>query len=116
MNTIVDRFDKIKSNLKKIENSQLIKIIAISKTFDLEHIKPLINYGHCHFGENKVQEALTKWKEIKKDKPNLKLHMVGKLQSNKAKNAFLLFEYLIYDLKLLQDISPLLELHISQII
>ena len=58
--------------------------MAISKTFSLDHIKPLIDYGHIHFGENKVQEAEVKWKEIKKY-DNLKLHMVGKLQSNKAK-------------------------------
>ena len=71
-----------------------MKIIAISKTFPLEHIMPLIELGHDHFGENKVQEALSKWRDIKKIKPDLKLHMVGKLQSNKAKDAVKLFDYI----------------------
>ena len=70
------------------------KIIAISKTFSLEHIMPLIELGHNHFGENKVQEAETKWSQIKKEKNNLRLHMVGKLQSNKAKKAVEVFDYI----------------------
>ena len=68
--------------------------MAISKTFTLEHIKPLLDHGHDHFGENKVQEAVAKWNEIKKVNEHLKLHMVGKLQSNKAKNAVEIFEYI----------------------
>ena len=83
--------NKIKSNLK-IEN--LPKIIAISKTFKLEQIIPLIDHGHLDFGENKVQEAIDKWTEIKIKKPEIKLHMVGKLQSNKVKFAVKLFDYI----------------------
>ena len=89
MSIIVERFDKIKSNI-----DEKVTIIAISKTFPLSHIKPLIDYGHRDFGENKVQEAEIKWKEIKKRQNNLKLHMVGKLQSNKAKKAVEIFDYI----------------------
>ncbi len=94
MSTIVERYNKIKSNLEKINNDKDIKIVAVSKTFDLEHIQPLIDYGHVHFGENKVQEADAKWSGIKKTSSNLKLHMVGKLQSNKAKKAVEIFDYI----------------------
>ena len=94
MNIIVERFNKIKSNISKIDNSNALKIIAISKTFPLEHIMPLIELGHDHFGENKVQEADTKWHKVKKEKKNLRLHMVGKLQSNKAKKAVEIFDYI----------------------
>lgn len=94
MINIVESFNKINSNIKKISPKKPVNIIAVSKTFDLNHIKPLIDYGHDHFGENKVQEALTKWKDLKKEKSNLKLHMVGKLQTNKAKNASELFDYI----------------------
>ncbi len=83
--------NKIKSNLK-IEN--LPKIIAISKTFKLEQIIPLIDHGHLDFGENKVQEAIDKWSEIKIKKPQIKLHMVGRLQTNKVKFAVKLFDYI----------------------
>tara|TARA_E500000178_G_C16995659_1_gene743051 strand:+ start:805 stop:1455 length:651 start_codon:yes stop_codon:yes gene_type:complete len=94
MNIIVERFNKIKSNLSNVKTDKNVKIIAISKTFPINHIQPLIDYGHNHFGENKVQEALSKWRDIKKIKPDLKLHMVGKLQSNKAKNALEIFDYI----------------------
>ena len=94
MNIIIERFKKIQSNISKIDNSNGLKIIAISKTFSLEHIMPLIELGHDHFGENKVQEAETKWNKIKKEKNNLRLHMVGKLQSNKAKKAVEIFDYI----------------------
>ena len=94
MNIIIERFNKIKSNISKINNSSDLKIIAISKTFPLEHIMPLIELGHNHFGENKVQEAETKWNKIKKEKNSLRLHMVGKLQSNKAKKAVEIFDYI----------------------
>ena len=94
MNIIIERFKKIQSNISKIGNSNGLKIIAISKTFSLEHIMPLIELGHDHFGENKVQEAETKWNKIKKEKNNLRLHMVGKLQSNKAKKAVEIFDYI----------------------
>ena len=94
MSIIVDRFKKIKSNINSLDNSKTINIVAISKTFSIEHIKPLLNIGHDHFGENKVQEAISKWREIKKSDSNLKLHMVGKLQSNKSKKAVELFDYI----------------------
>ena len=94
MNTIVDRFEKIKLNIASAKSNKPVNIIAVSKTFTLEHIKPLINHGHNHFGENKVQEALAKWTDQKKDNHNLKLHMIGKLQSNKAKDAVRLFDYI----------------------
>ena len=87
MNTIIERFNKIKLNIASEKPEQIVKIIAVSKTFSIEHIKPLVDYGHQHFGENKVQEAISKWSEIKKENENLKLHMIGKLQSNKAKDA-----------------------------
>ena len=94
MSIIIERFKKIKANIDEIKPKKKIKIVAVSKTFDLNHIKPLIDHGHDHFGENKVQEALAKWKDIKILKPNLKLHMVGKLQSNKAKSAVEIFDYI----------------------
>ena len=94
MHNIVESFNKIKLNIERINPSKTVNIIAVSKTFTIEHIKPLIDFGHVHFGENKVQEAIIKWKNIKKIKSNLKLHMIGKLQSNKAKNAFDLFDYI----------------------
>ena len=90
MISIVQNFEKIKSLI----NDDNIKIVAVSKTFSYEYIKPLIDYGHVHFGENKIQEAQMKWREIKKNKPNIKLHMIGKLQSNKAKEAVNLFDYI----------------------
>tara|TARA_B100000902_G_scaffold370354_1_gene395400 strand:- start:459 stop:1109 length:651 start_codon:yes stop_codon:yes gene_type:complete len=94
MSIIIERFNKIQSNISKIDNSNSSKIIAVSKTFSLNHIMPLIELGHSHFGENKVQEADTKWNQIKKEKENLKLHMLGKLQSNKAKQAVKIFDYI----------------------
>ena len=94
MNTIIERFEKIKSNIKSLNPSKSVNIIAVSKTFSLAHIQPLIDYGHLHFGENKVQEASSKWLNTKKRLPNLKLHMIGKLQSNKAKNAIETFDYI----------------------
>jgi len=94
MGIIIERLEKIKSNINKLKNKDHIKVVAISKTFSLDHIKPLIDYGHLHYGENKVQEAETKWSVIRKEKPNLKLHMVGKLQSNKAKKAVEVFDYI----------------------
>ena len=94
MSNIIDRFNKIKFNISKFDLSNKIKIVAISKTFDLSHIMPLIDYGHIHFGENKVQEAESKWTEIRKKNDKLKLHMVGKLQSNKAKKAVQIFDYI----------------------
>ena len=94
MSSIVESFNKINSNIKRISHNRPINIIAVSKTFPIDHIKPLIDYGHVHFGENKVQEAKSKWSEIKKKNINLKLHMVGKLQSTKAKDAVKLFDFI----------------------
>ena len=94
MNTIVERYNKIKSNIALLKPTKPVNIIAVSKTFPLNHIQPLIDYGHEHFGENKVQEALVKWNDIKKEKKTINLHMVGKLQSNKAKNAVEIFDYI----------------------
>jgi len=90
MNSIINRFE----NIKSLVGNSNVKIIAVSKTFTYEHIKPLVDHGHDHFGENKVQEAKAKWDEVKKSKPNIKLHMIGKLQSNKAKEAVNLFNYI----------------------
>lgn len=94
MNIIVDRYNKIKSNIDLLKPKRLVNIIAVSKTFSLGHIQPLIDYGHDHYGENKVQEALAKWSEIIKKKPDINLHMIGKLQSNKAKDAVKTFNYI----------------------
>jgi len=90
MNPIITRFE----NIKSIINNSNIKIIAVSKTFPHESIIPLIEHGHLHFGENKVQEAQSKWADLKKINPNLNLHMIGKLQSNKAKDAVKLFDFI----------------------
>ena len=83
------------------------KIIAISKTFKIDHILPLIEYGHRDFGENKVQEALEKWTEVKNKNKNIKLHMVGKLQTNKVKFVLPLFDFIhsLDSLKLAKKIS-----------
>ena len=78
---------------KKI-NSKKITIIAVSKTFSLDKILPLIDYGHLHYGENKVQEAIDKWNDIKQRKPELQLHLVGKLQTNKVKFALKIFDFI----------------------
>ena len=94
MNIVVERFKKIKSNIVSLKTIKPVNIIAVSKTFPLEHIYPLIEHGHVHYGENKVQEALAKWSGQKKNNQNLKLHMIGKLQSNKAKNAVEIFDYI----------------------
>ena len=88
----------IKKIIKEIINKKQLqsdsKIIVITKTFPMNKIMPLIENGHSHFGENKLQEAEFKWSELKEQNNNLKLHMVGKLQSNKAKKAVQLFDYI----------------------
>ena len=94
MNIIIQRFNKIKSNITSIKPIRPVNIVAVSKTFSLNHIQPLIDYGHKHFGENKVQEAFSKWHELKKSNNSLNLHMIGKLQSNKAKKAVEIFDYI----------------------
>jgi pyridoxal phosphate enzyme (YggS family) len=85
---------KIKTNLIDLNKKNQTEIIAVSKTFKLEKILPLIEYGHVHFGENKVQEALEKWSNIKKKDLNIRLHMIGKLQTNKVKFAVKIFDYI----------------------
>ena len=94
MNTIIDRFNNIKSNINEKNSNKRINVIAVSKTFTLEYIRPLIDIGHVHFGENKVQEAEGKWKLFLNTNKAIKLHMLGKLQSNKAKKAVELFDYI----------------------
>ncbi len=84
----------IKSNQEQTNNKNNIKIIAVSKTFEISHINPLIDYGHTDFGENKVQEAIEKWADIKTKNNKLSLHLVGKLQSNKTKLALKIFDYI----------------------
>jgi len=90
MNSIIYNFEKIK-NL--IDNNKT-NIIAVSKTFQYDYIKPLVDYGHRHFGENKVQEAINKWSKVREQIPEINLHMIGRLQSNKAKEAVLLFDFI----------------------
>ena len=85
----------IKSKQSVLKNSEIIpKIIAVSKTFKLNHIMPLIEYGHTDYGENKVQEALEKWSEVKSNNNKIKLHLIGKLQTNKVKYCLPLFDYI----------------------
>ena len=94
-------------HLKNTDLKSKINIIAVSKTFSIEEILPLINYGHTDFGENKVQEAIDKWSKIKDEKPDLNLHMVGRLQTNKVKQAVKLFDYIhsLDSVKLAKKIS-----------
>jgi len=86
--------NKIKSNLEDLKINNLPKIIAVSKTFKLDEILPLIDHGHTDFGENKIQEAIEKWTDIKEKNTNIQLHMIGKLQTNKVKLAVKLFDYI----------------------
>ena len=94
MDTLIERFKKIKSNINDCKPLKPVNIIAVSKTFTLEQVKPLVEFGHDHFGENRVQEAILKWTEEKKISNRLCLHMIGKLQSNKAKKAVEIFDYI----------------------
>ncbi|WP_435148891.1 YggS family pyridoxal phosphate-dependent enzyme [Candidatus Pelagibacter bacterium nBUS_32] len=91
---LIDIENKIKFNLSDLKLDKLPKIIAVSKTFKMNQILPLINHGHIDFGENKVQEAVEKWDKIKTENPKIKLHMIGKLQTNKVKVAVKLFDYI----------------------
>ena len=86
--------NQLKSSLVDVDESNLPKIIAVSKTFKIDKISPLIEHGHLHFGENKVQEAIDKWTEIKTNNTSIQLHMIGKLQTNKVKFAVKLFDYI----------------------
>ena len=86
--------NNIKVYLEKLNINNDPKILAVSKTFEINNILPLIEYGHLDYGENKVQEALEKWSDIKLIKKDLKLHLIGKLQTNKVKQAIKIFDYI----------------------
>ena len=87
--------DNVKYKLSTLNKTlKDLRVIAVSKTFAIEHIKPLIDYGHIDYGENKVQEAIDKWTKVKKDNSSIKLHLIGRLQSNKVKFAVKLFDYI----------------------
>ena len=112
MHNTVNNLLSIQSEIKlKINKLNFMdyqpNIIAVSKTFSIKDIFPLINHGHIHFGENKVQEAIEKWANIKDDFQNLKLHMIGKLQTNKVKYVVPLFDYIhsVDNIKLAEKIS-----------
>ena len=98
MHNTVKNLLEIKNNIKiqlnKLNINNNPKIVAVSKTFEIDKILPLIEYGHSDYGENKVQEALEKWTEIKKINSKIRLHMVGKLQTNKVKFAVQIFDYI----------------------
>jgi len=98
MHDSVQKYKDILSSIdRKIEEQKIKstpKVIAVSKTFKLEKILPLIEYGHLDYGENKVQEAIDKWSEIKQKKQNIKLHLIGRLQTNKVKYAIKIFDYI----------------------
>ena len=108
MHKIINNLVLIEKNLKeKLNNNNIPIIIAVSKTFPMSEILPLINHGHEHFGENKVQEALEKWTTIKDDFNHIKLHMIGGLQTNKVKYVIKLFDYIhsLDSLRLAEKIS-----------
>ena len=104
---LVDIENKIRSYLSHLNITNLPNIIAVSKTFKMEKILPLVDHGHLHFGENKVQEAVEKWTKIKEDRPQIQLHMIGKLQTNKVKYAVKLFDFIhsVDSEKLIKKIS-----------
>ena len=107
MHDSINNLLRIKDEIYSKSNEKNVKIIAVTKTFDRKKIDPLIDYGHLHFGENKVQEALRKWPEILIKNKNINLHMIGKLQTNKVKYAVNLFNYIhsVDNLKLAKKIS-----------
>jgi len=109
---IIDKLTLIQNEIQsKVKNLELDKknreIIAVSKTFPISRILPLIDHGHLHFGENKVQEAVEKWEDIKLNNNKIKLHMIGNLQRNKVKDALQIFDYIhsLDNLKLAKKIS-----------
>jgi pyridoxal phosphate enzyme (YggS family) len=91
---LLDVENSINIHLNKLNINNNPKIVAVSKTFKIDKILPLIDHGHVDYGENKVQEAFEKWTEIKKINSNIKLHMIGKLQTNKVKFAVQIFDYI----------------------
>ena len=98
MHQSIEKLNSVKNKVNEIVNQKQLKIapkiIVVTKTFPLNKIIPLLESGHVHYGENKIQEAETKWSGIKKNFKNLQLHMIGKLQTNKAKKAVKLFDYI----------------------
>ena len=97
MHDVIKNYKEIISAIEhrlKDQNINQPKVIAVSKTFGLDKILPLIDYGHLDYGENKVQEAIEKWTNIKLTKKDLKLHLIGKLQTNKVKQAIKIFDYI----------------------
>ena len=107
MHFTIENLIKINTSLLELKKNNTPKIIAVSKTFPLENIMPLIEYGHKDFGENKVQEALQKWPNLKEKYSNINLHMIGKLQTNKVKFLFPHFDYIhsLDNMKLAEKIS-----------
>ena len=105
MHNIIDNLILIKKEISTINSNT--KIIAVSKTFSIEHIQPAIDHGHLHFGENKVQEALGKWAMIKEKNTSLKIHLIGKLQTNKVKFCLPLFDFIhsLDNIKLAEKIA-----------
>ena len=91
---LLDIENNIKVYLNKLNINNNPKIVAVSKTFKINKILPLIEHGHVDYGENKVQEAVEKWTEIKKKNSHVRLHMIGKLQTNKVKFAVQIFDYI----------------------
>ena len=106
MHYTINNLLSVNNEIEKKSNKKS-NIIAVSKTFSVEKIMPLLEYGHDHFGENKVQEALEKWTDLKKNFVNVKLHLVGKLQTNKVKHVLKLFDYIhsVDNVKLATKIS-----------
>ena len=104
MENVVKNFNLIK---QEIIDKKKVKIVAVTKTFPISHILPVINEGHTDFGENKVQEAMEKWTSIKQDFPKINLHLIGKLQTNKVKFVLPLFDYIhsLDNLKLASKIA-----------
>ena len=108
LNNLIEIQKEIQLKIAQSNNSiKLPKIIAVTKTHEMTNILPLINHGHLDYGENKVQEAIEKWESIKSDFNHLNLHMIGKLQSNKVKQAISIFDYIhsLDNLKLAEKIS-----------
>ena len=104
MENVLKNFDLIKQEISEKKN---VKLVAVTKTFPISHILPVINKGHTDFGENKVQEAMEKWTSIKQDFPKINLHLLGKLQTNKVKYVLPLFDYIhsLDNLKLASKIA-----------
>ena len=91
---LIDIKNNINIHLNKLNIDNHPKIVAVSKTFKIDKILPLIDHGHLDYGENKVQEAVEKWEKVKKENNNIKLHLIGKLQTNKVKFAVKIFDYI----------------------